>query len=77
METVVPKYWMGVAFWMEGVKGARHGHADAAYEIGGPEELRGISALRNMAMASGYMVNMATNRFTPPKVRIMPVRVRL
>ena len=38
--------------------------------------MRGISALRNMAMANGYMVNMATNRFTPPKVRIMPVMIR-
>ena len=35
-----------------------------------------MSALRNIAMARGYMVNMATNRLTPPNVKIMPMMIR-
>lgn len=63
-----------MAFWMEGVKGAVMVTPTQPAKEAAGKNLRGMSALRNMAR--GCMVNMATNRFTPSKVRMIPIIIR-
>src|SRR3974390_2219419 len=72
---VVPKYGIGIAFWIAGVPGSADiVKVEVPSAIAAGTSRLGIPAVRNSACALGTITKNATNRLTPPYVTKAPAR---